>query len=213
MEMENKSRLQISLTERLADILTLRLNLKLHKEGLELQKMKLGIEIILINLSKFIVIFSVATYFHLFKETALMLLVFASIKRNAFGLHAKNSMVCTLTSLLLFVAVPYLSYNLRFNNYIVLASFSIIILLLYKYAPGDTESHPLLGEKLRKRLKRESMITGTVLMLIALIIPSEVVKTMITVAVSCEIISILPITYKILNRGYKNYEKYERGII
>jgi len=210
--MENNLKYKLSLMEKLAEYITLKLNIHLKKEGLEFLKLKLGLEIILINLSKFIVILLVAAYFNLLKEAALMSLVFGSIRRCAFGLHAKNSIICTLTSLLMFVFGSYLSYHLILNNYIVLISFLVIIILLYKFAPGDTECHPLLGEKLRNKLRKDSVITGIFLMLIALIIPNPTIKTIITLASSFEIISILPVTYKILNRGYKNYEKYESAI-
>jgi len=211
--MENNSKYKLSLIEKLAEYIALKLNVHLKKEGLELLKLKLGLEIILINLSKFIVIFLVAAYFNLLKEAALMSLVFGSIRRYAFGLHAENSIVCTITSLLMFVFGSYLSYHLILNNYIILISFLVIIIVLYKYAPGDTEYHPLLGEKLRNKLRKASVITGMILMVLALIIPNPTIKTIITLASGFEIISILPVTYKILNRRYKNYEEYEDAII
>ena len=47
-------------------------------------------------------------------------------------------------------------------------------------------------------------------MVITMIVKIQVIKAMIVLAIGFDIISILPITYKILNRGHKNYEKYER---
>ena len=140
-----KNKIQISLMERLAQIILNNINSYLQKEGLELQKMKLGIEILLINISKLIIIFLVAAVFHLLKRTIFMLLIFTIIRRNTFGLHAKNSFICTLVSLLIFVFGSYLSYYLKFNNYMVFTLFTIINILLYKYAPADTENHPLLS--------------------------------------------------------------------
>ncbi|MDP4145187.1 MAG: accessory gene regulator B family protein [Bacillota bacterium] len=206
---ENKK----SIVERLSEIITLKVNKRLNKEGLELQKMKLGFEILLINISKFIVIFAVAAVFNLLLEVSIMTLTFALIRKNAFGLHSKSSIVCTISSVIMFVLGSYLSSYIKLNNYAVLVTFLMTNLLLYKYSPGDTESHPLLGEKLRNKLKRDSVLTGIFLMLIALIIPNGTIKTLISLAVAYEVISILPITYKILKRGYKNYEKYERAII
>ncbi|MGE5626900.1 MAG: accessory gene regulator B family protein [Solirubrobacterales bacterium] len=211
--MENKLKIEMSLMERLAEISSLKLNARLHKEGIELQKMKLGLEIVFINISKAIVIFAVAAQFNLVKEVLIMSLVFATIRKSAFGIHAKNSVVCTISSLMMFVFGSYISYYLKFNNYIVFIIFLVANLLLYKYAPGDTEKHPLLRAKLRKKLKKEAIASGILLMIIALIIPNQVVKTLITLAASFEVISILPLTYRILNRRYKNYEKYEKSVI
>jgi accessory gene regulator B len=199
--------------EKIAEIIIVKTNNHLKKEGIELQKMKLGLEIILINLSKFIVIFVVAAYFNLLKETLFMSVIFGSIRRNAFGLHAKNSIVCTIISLIMFVFGACLGYQIRLNNYMVFIIFTAISILLYKYAPGDTENHPILGAKLRNKLRKQSVVTGVFLMIIAIVIPINEVKSLITLAASFEVISILPLTYKILNRGYKNYEKYERAVI
>lgn len=206
--MENK--IQLSLMEKVADIITNKINYHLNKEGLELKKMRLGIEILLINISKFTVIFTIAAILNLLKEAVFMSAIFACIRRNAFGIHAKNSFMCTLTSLGMFVFGSYISYYLKFNNYEVFSIFTIVNILLYKYAPADTENHPLIGADLRKQRKRDAVITGLILMVIALLIPNNLIKTLISLAVSFAVILILPITYKLMKRGYKNYEKYER---
>lgn len=210
MDMEEKLKFKISLTERVSDIIAERLNKNLNKEGLDLMKMRLGIQIIVLNLAKFMVIFFTAAQFNLLKETVFMSLVFGSVRRSSFGIHATNSIICTITSLTIYLLGSYISYNIEINNYFVFTIFLLINLLLYKYAPADTEKHPLLGKKLRSKLKRRAVITGVFLMILTLIIPIQPVKIMIIIAVSSQVVSLLPITYKILNRGYKNYEKYER---
>jgi accessory gene regulator B len=210
MGMENKLKLKISLTEKLAEKITLKLNMRLNKEGLELKKMKLGLEILLINLTKFIIIFSLAAYFGLLKEALFMTLIFGSVRKSSFGLHANNSIICTIISALMFIGGPYLGYHLIINNYLVFMFFVPANILLYKYAPADTTNHPLLGKALRDKLKRQSVLTGIILMILALVVQSKPLKAMIMMAVAYQIVNILPITYKILNRRYKNYEKYER---
>lgn len=175
-------------------------------------KMKLGIEIILINLSKLIVIFLVAAQVNLLKESLFMILVFASIRKSSFGLHAQNSIVCTITSLTIDVFGAFISYYITLNNFMVFIIFVFINICLYRYAPADTENHPLIGKKLRQNLRRQSVTVGIILMILTLIIQNPTVKAMIIIATGAQVISILPITYRILNRGYKNYEKYERGI-
>ncbi|AAK78063.1 MULTISPECIES: accessory gene regulator ArgB-like protein [Clostridium] len=201
-----------SVMEKLAEVVSLKLNKHLKMEGIELIKLKLGVEIIFINISKLAILFLVSYYFGLIKETIIMLAAFGFLRSNAFGLHAKNSIVCTVMSLLMFVLGAYLSKYLLFNNYMVLASFIIVNLLLFRYAPGDTEAHPLVGAKLRDKLKKQAVLMGMLLMAITLIIPDELIKTCISLSSYFEIISILPITYKVLGRRYKNYYEFERTI-
>lgn len=207
-----KNKIQTSIMERMAEIITNKINSYLHKEGLELQKMKLGLEILLINISKLIVIFIVAAEFHLLKEAMFMLLIFTSIRKNAFGIHAKNSLICTLVSTTIFIFGSYVSYYIKLNNYIIFIIFIVVNILLYKYSPADTENHPLLGYNLRKKLKKESLITGIVFMAIALLVPINVVKVLIVISAISAVITILPITYNLLKRSYRNYEKYENEV-
>lgn len=199
--------------ESLSEKITLAINGYLNKNELEFQKMKLGIEIILINISKISVILLLSASLNLFKESLLMLLVFAIIRKSTFGIHAKSSLGCTIISIIMFVLVPYVSYHIKINNYIVFSIFVIINILLYKYAPADTENQPLIGKKLRSKLKNEAILTGIFLMLITLIVPYSVVKVLITLAAIFAVLTILPITYNLLKRRYKNYEKYERELV
>ncbi|WP_455822600.1 accessory gene regulator B family protein [Clostridium butyricum] len=208
-----KNKIQISFMERLAETIVNNMNSYLHKEGLEIQKMKLGMEILLINISKLIIIFLVAAAFHLLGRTIFILLIFTIIRRNTFGLRAKNSFICTLVSLLIFVFGSYLSYYLKFNNYMVFILFTIINILLYKYAPADTENHPLFSADLRNKLKKDSVITGIILMIFTLLIPNNAIKTLVSLAAISAVTLILPITYNLLKRSYKNYENYEKDFI
>lgn len=208
--MNIKNDIKINLIDILAEFITSKVNSKLNKEGLELEKLKLGFQILLINISKAIIIIAIASVLNTIKETLFMIVVFGCIRKKSFGVHAKSSLVCTLTCIVIFDFGAYFSQYLKLNNYIIIISFIIINILLYKYAPADTEYHPLLGNKLRSRLKKESVITGILLMVIALIIPNNKIKTLITLSSSFAVTMILPIIYKILKRRYNNYEQYER---
>ncbi|WP_238882233.1 accessory gene regulator B family protein [Clostridium sp. YIM B02551] len=211
--MESGAKRNMNVMERLAEIIILRINKVTNKEGLELQKMKLGMEILLINISKFLIVFFVAFETNLIIEAFIIMIVFAALRSNAFGIHSKSSIVCTITTLLLFVGGGYLSHIFLLSRYIVFLIFMIINVLLYQYAPADTEYHPLLGQAFRKSLRNKAVIIGVTLMVIALIVPSEPIRNLITLASCAEVVSILPITYKVLNRRYRNYEGYEKATI
>lgn len=208
--MINKIKCERNIIEMLAEIIIIKLNSKLNKEGLALTKMKFGMEVLLINLSKALVLFLVGAQLNLLKETIFMTLVFGSVRKSAFGLHAKSSIVCTIVTLLMFVGGSYIGHYLNLNNYEIALIFTLFNILLYKYAPADTEKHPLISEKLRKKLRKETVSTGILLMIITVIIPSQLIKSLIVLSVGFEVINILPITYKIFNRRYRNYEQYEK---
>lgn len=211
--MESGIKYNKSIMEKISAMVTTRINRQLNKEGIELKKMQYGIEVLLINISKFIIIFSLAYIFGLLKEAIFMSLIFGSLRKHAFGIHAENSVMCTSSTSLIFIGGAYISPYIQLNNYMVIVIFAILNLLIYRYAPADTEKHPILGVKLRAKLRKKAVITGFILMIITLISPSYSIKSIITIAAAAEVITILPITYKILNRRYKNYEKFEGNTI
>ncbi|MBU3176867.1 accessory gene regulator B family protein [Clostridium estertheticum] len=186
-----------------------KINKYTKKNGLEFEKMKLGIEIFLINISKLLIVISISYILNLFLFTLIIISSFCFIRRTAFGLHAMNSIVCTVVTIAAFVGAPYISKYIMLNNYMVTLLFIISILILYKYAPSDTEARPILGEKLRRNLRRDSLLSGCTLLLLALVIDNRSIKTLITLGTLMECISIHPLIYKICGRRYKNYEKYE----
>lgn len=202
---------ELSLMEILAEKITIKINNKLNKQGLELQKMKLGVEILLINISKMTIIFTLAASLNLLKESIFMSIIFAFIRSTSFGIHAKKSIVCTIITSIMFIGAGALSNYLTVTNYNVIVIFTILNILLYKYAPADTENHPLLGEDFREKLRKKTVIKAMILMVLAIVVPNNI-KILIILAVLEQTLSILPITYKLLKRGYKNYEKYERCI-
>lgn len=198
--------------ERLAELITIKINSRLNKQGLEYKKMKLGVEVLVINLSKAAVILFAAAQLGTLKETLLMLMIFGALRKSSFGLHSNNSIICTLTCLVVFIFGASVSYYIRLSKLLVAVIFMVLNLLILKYAPADTAKHPLLGKKLRKRLRKKSVTAGVLFMITALAISEPAIQIMIIIAVSAQVVSILPITYKILNRRYKNYELYEGTI-
>lgn len=180
-----------------------------HWQGKELRKLELGLEIFLINVSKIIIIYSLAALLGSLWQTLLVHCAFAVVKRYSFGLHALNSTVCTVVSCLVFVFVPILLSGLGLSNVGVVIVFGVVIFTLYMYAPADTKARPLIGKKLRETLKRKAVICGVGLMVTALLIPDESVKLLLAVGAIFQIVMILPFAYKILKRSGKNYENYE----
>jgi len=201
--------MESKLTRAAAERLARKINRYTNKEGIELEKMVLGSEILLINVSKIIIIYSLAALLGILTQTFVTHAAFALIKRYSFGLHALNSTVCTLVSCAIFVGIPLLLYDVYINNYIVAAAFAAVIIILYQYAPADTKARPLIGVRLRAQLKRRAVVCGLILATMALIIPNESIKLFLVLGAVYQSISILPLTYKILKRSERNYEIYE----
>jgi len=187
------------------------MNQHIHREGLEFKKMVLGLEMWLIGLTKMIVLYTLAIVLGVFVQTLIIQLAFGLLKRYSTGLHALKNMVCVVVSCVLFVLVPFglNVLGLGIGNEIVIPVFALVIICMYKYAPADTEARPIIGAKVREKLKLKAVICAVVLMAFALLVPDGTVKLLIMLGASYQMVSIHPLTYKILRRRERNYEKYE----
>ena len=192
-----------------AKILVDKMNHYSGKEGLELQKLEFGMEILLINISKLVFIYLLAALLGVLGQTLIVHCSFVLVKRYSFGLHALNSTVCTVVSCCMFVITPLLLAGYGVGNNFVVVIFIVVIFILYCYAPADTKARPLIGSKLRKNLKLKAVISGAIVMIVALLVPSDSAKLLLSIGAAYQSVSILPLTYKILRRSEKNYEKYE----
>ena len=179
---------------------------------IEYLKIKLGIESILINISKSLIVFFAAMFFQTLILTILAYVAYVAVRKFSQGLHAKSSVMCTIVSILMFVAVPYMVQNVVIDRLWVFLVGVGTTYLLYKYAPADTEKSPIIDYDVRKQLKWRSVGANIFLMFIALVVYNSMVRTMIVTGVVMQIIMVLPITYKILGRGYNNYEEYEAEV-
>lgn len=200
------------LTKSAAVWLAGKLNRYTRKEGNELTKMTLGMEVILINVFKLTVVYVLAAVVGVLGLTFAAHIAFVAIKRYSFGLHALNSTVCTIASCTMFVLLPWLvsNFSLGIGNLTVAAVFAGILLSLFFFAPADTKAKPLFGANNRKKLKMKAVISGVVVLIAALLIPNEAIKLLVTLGAVYQGISITPLMYKILKRSERNYERYER---
>jgi accessory gene regulator B len=179
------------------------------KDSKKYLKVVYGTEAMIMNVSKLIILLVITLLIGSFVQTLAVLVGFNIIRHWAFGLHASSGIGCTVGSILLFVGMPFLLRGFEINNLIVTAVFALIIVLLWFYAPADTASRPLVGKKTRKKFKKLTIISAVLLLAVLLFISDGNIKAMVTLGAVYEAISILPLTYKILQKSMNNYRKYE----
>lgn len=140
-----------------------------HRNGLdriEYLKMRLGMQVVVSNILKTIVIYGVSILCHLFLYTLTVHLSFFLIRHFAHGAHARNSLACYIESLFYFVLLPWFVGYIQVLSIImyILAFIGLIILIIY--APAATKKQPI-PERLRKRKKINTIIVTILLMIIS----------------------------------------------
>ena len=194
-----------------AHALAERLGHALQSDKLVFKKFTVGIERILMSVSKLLIIYALSLLLGVFVQTVIIQFSFSLLKRYSLGLHALSNTVCTVVSCLLFVIIPWVLTGFELTNIGTVIAFIPVMSCLYLYAPADTKARPLIGAQLRTRFKQKAMVCGIIILMAALVIPNERVKLLVTIGAVYQVITILPLTYKILKRSERNYENYENG--
>ena len=166
----------------------------------EYLKMKYAIEVLLINISKVTIIYTLAVALGVWRQSLIVHVAYFILRMPSFGLHAKSSTVCTLVSSLFFIAIPMAARNLELSRGIILMIWIVIMLGLAKYAPAPTNKNRIGSDERKRMLKRKSLVHGGVLM--AFVLVSEAfgfyifnISTLLTIGGFLQLIMILPITY------------------
>ena len=174
----------------------------------QLEEIRYGLEGIYLSITKLVVISIVSIILHLFNEMLIMLICFNVLRMTGFGIHAKKSIDCWISSTIMFIGLPYISKLLIIPLPIhVVMSFVLFILILL-YAPADTHKRPLIKKKKRIIYKIITSI-NTIILLIISFFTNSVITNLILFGILTEVILVNPLTYKLFNLPYKNYKTYD----
>lgn len=171
----------------------------------DIEILKYGIEVIIMNISKLIIIFAFMYALGLFKECIIITVIFGGIRRFASGLHVKGFFKCLIFSTLHFLFMIYLASITDINVIIKTIIAMVSIFHIAMYAPADTEEKPYLDENIRKNLKKKATATSLIYSLVWIFGFGGKVSGYFIAAIVGQIILIHPYTYRIARRRYNNY--------
>ena len=174
----------------------------------KLKEIEYGLITIYLTITKSIIILFMATVFGIFKESIIFMLFFSLIRSLSFGIHATKSSICWISSIIIFLIVPYISKYLIINNYLVQLICLVCVLLIFKYSPADTKKRPIVKINRRKLLKILSTLTALIYSCIAIYFNNNYITNCIIFSLILENILISPIVYKVFNLPYNNYIEF-----
>jgi len=199
------------LTKRLSAAITSYISANFPEKGEEeLEIIGYGLEGIISTFFKTILIFIIGYCLKIILPLTLAIASFGLLRTFASGVHLKNGWTCMLFSTALFLSIAYAGIYIPLPRLIKAAVFLVSILLLYLYAPADTEERPLVCEKTRRDLKISALVTAGIVFVIAMILPEDsMAGNVITWSVIIESVMTTPMIYYLFKRRYRNYEYYE----
>ena len=175
----------------------------------DIDKIRYGLEGLYLTITKLIFIIIVSIILGIWKETLLLILIFNGIRLTGFGVHAKRSIDCLVSSTLFFILFPIICIKLTIPLIVKIILFIPLTVLIGIFAPADTEKRPLINKKKRKIYKMLSIMISIIYMTIAIVIKDNTLSNCFIFAIVIQIIIMLPITYKLFGVSYNNYKTYE----
>ena len=174
----------------------------------ELETIEYGISNLYLQITKTIVITTIAIVLKIFIPYLIFIITYNIIRMPSFGVHAKKSWHCWISSIIIFNAFPYLTTIVNLNGYIKILLCIIATLYLTYYSPADTEKRPIISPKRRKIYKCISCIISIIYSFLCLYIKDQIVSNafLFSLILQCFIVS--PVTYKLFGQPYNNYKNY-----
>lgn len=168
-----------------------------------LEVLQYGMEVLLENILRIIVILSVGMLFGHGKEAAIALFSFAVLRMNAGGIHAESSQGCTVFTSGIVLSGIFAKQHFHSSICLLLLCYIISNALIYRYAPNGSESCALLEKSYKKKKKIYALITNQVLFAVSYI---SDFRNLILVPVMAECLSLVIFQWK-----EKFYEKSEKN--
>ena len=169
---------------------------------------KYGLEAIYLTFTKTIVILLIAAILGYFIESVIFTFIYALLRLFSFGIHAKKSWMCWVSSLAIFILIPIMARNIIINFYIKFILGFIGTILIFKNSPADTEKRPIVNKKRRIRLKIISTIISLLYFILCITIKNQFICNCLIFSIILQNILISKLTYKLFNLPYDNYIKY-----
>jgi len=169
---------------------------------------KYGLESIYILITKTIIVLFVSYLLGLLKQTVIFLVCYNFIRIPSFGLHATKSWICLISSLLIFIILPFICTIIIIPIYLKLIIGLIGLGFIIKNAPADTYKRPIVSKKRRMFFKIFSSITTIVMISFSLFIENQFLANALLFSIILQCFMISPTVYKIFKLPYNNYKNY-----
>lgn len=175
----------------------------------QMDTIKYGLEGLYLSITKLIIIFIISIFLGISKEFIILIIIFNGIRLFGFGVHAKKSIDCLISSSIFFIIFPIICKYITIPMIYKLIISIPLIILISIFAPADTEKRPLKNKRKRNIYKFLTIIIALIYTYLSIIIKDNTLSNCFLAAIIIQTIIILPITYKLFGVQYKNYKKFE----
>ena len=189
---------------------------KIRKDNPEIdderaEVIKYGLQIMLGEVPKTFIMIAIAWALGILQWTLVCFALMLPYRMYSGGFHLKTHIGCIIGTSIMYTGNAFISqqFELSIIYKIIIAVLLWIfsIVMIYLYAPADTEDVPVVSKKERTKRRNISYVIVTIMMIASIFINNNVVSNIILIGVLLQTISITRIAYKLTNNKY-GYEEY-----
>lgn len=172
---------------------------------------KYGLQLMIGEIPKFFIMAAIAWCLGIFRWTVVCFILMLPYRMYSGGFHLKTHVGCIIGTSLMYTGNAFISQYVtiplifKIIYGIILWMFSIV--MIYLYAPADTENVPVISKKERKKRRIVSYIVMSIMIICGIIIKNNNVSNILLLGVLLQTISITRLAYKLTRNRY-GYEIY-----
>lgn len=184
---------------------------KIRKENSEIDDeraeiIKYGLQLLVGEVPKFFIMTAIAWALGILKLTIICFVLMLPYRMYSGGFHLKTHIGCIVGTSLMYTGNAFVSQYIEIPLMqkiifaILLWVFALV--MIYKYAPADTEDVPVISKKERRKRKNFSYIMVTISIVAGCLIKDNIISNILLVGTLFQTISITRIAYKLTNNRY-----------
>ena len=177
-------------------------------EGLEYKTpqqclaVKNGVEILLLNLPKTVLLFLIAYWLNMLLPVIVCMCAYGALRMYSFGIHLSHDMSCAIWGFLIYIGGTHLALHINISNVVRIVIYVICFFLFLKYAPAGMKPRPI-GAKQYIPLKAMTMLILMILIAVSTVLQifhKTIYANIILIAMVSQVINVLSFTYKIFGK-------------
>lgn len=178
-----------------------------------------GLQIMFGEIPKVFIMAAIAGILGIFKWTIVCFALMLPYRMYSGGFHLKTHIGCIIGTSIMYTGNAFISqhFELPLIPKIICASLLLIfsIIMIFLYAPADTEDVPVVSKKERKKRRNISFVIVTIMIIASVIIRNNIISNILLVGVLLQTISITRFAYKLTNNkyGYEEYWKNKNAVV
>lgn len=189
---------KLSFTDRFIDQVSEVICQKSKLDKIEQLKLKLGLSVFVINVTKLVIIYFLAYLFHLLTAVIIFHGAFMMVRTFSYGAHAKSSQFCTIFSAVLFLGCAKFCMTEPFSFYVLILLFGGSSSILGLYAPGVTKKNKIRDKETKRLLRQKALCSNVLVFLIALVFNQTYIANLLMTGALVAAALTMPVLYKLL---------------